>query len=115
MRLCQFSNYLTKKLTLAVFLKVGKTRQRSDCNRKGNPRHSDLGKNFEFFQISLAIMHAQIIGCSGAIALNLTVCKRHARLKTMEATGCYDKPEYSEAIDHIFSGFTAISNPYAGC
>ena len=56
-------------------------------------------------------MHAQIIGCSGAIALNLTVCKRHARLKTMEATGCYDKPEYSEAIDHIFSGFTAISNP----
>ena len=33
----------------------------------------------------------------------------------MDATGYYDKPEYSEAIDRIFSEFTAISNPYAGC
>ena len=35
------------------------------------------------------MMHAIVIGCSGAIAMNLTVCKKTS-LKTMEATGCYD-------------------------
>ena len=35
-----------------------------------------LVKSFELFQISSAMMYAIIIGCSGAIALNLTVCKR---------------------------------------
>ena len=40
-----------------------------------------LVKNFEFFQISLAIMHAQIIGCLGAIALNLTVSKKNMQIE----------------------------------
>ena len=32
-------------------------------------------KNYEFFQIIPAVMHAIIIGCSGAVAMSLTVCK----------------------------------------
>ena len=46
-------------------------------------------------------MHAIIIGCSGAIAMNLTVCKN---LKTMEATGCYEtvhKFSYLKRVDLI--------------
>ena len=39
-----------------------------------------LVKNGEFFQISSAMMHAIIVGCSGAIAMNLTVCKRQVEI-----------------------------------
>ena len=63
--------------TRAVFFpKIWKTYQRSDCNRKGIPNLRTLVKSCEFFQISSATMHAIIVDCSGAIAMNLTVCKK---------------------------------------
>ena len=57
-------------------LKIGKTRQRSDCNRGGGgiPDLWTLEKNSEyFFQISSTVMHATIVDCSGAMTTNLTV------------------------------------------
>ena len=75
MRLCQFSNYFTKNSS-SFFPKIWKTYERSDCNRKVIPNLRTLVKNCEFFQISPAIMHAIIIDCSGAIAMNLTVEKQ---------------------------------------
>ena len=69
MRLCQFSNCFTKNSS-SIFLKLGK------LNRKGIPDLWTLVKNCEFFQISSAMMHTIIIGCSGAIAMNLTVCEK---------------------------------------
>ena len=39
-----------------------------------------LVNNGEFFQISSAMMHAIIVGCSGAIAMNLTVCKKQVEI-----------------------------------
>ena len=59
-----------------MILKVGKTCQRSDCNRKGIPDLWTLVKNCECFQISSAMMHAIVVGNSGAIAMNLTLCKK---------------------------------------
>ena len=57
-------------------LKIGKTRQRSDCNRGGGgiPDLWTLEKNSEyFFQISSTVMHATSVDCSGAMTTNLTV------------------------------------------
>ena len=49
------------------------------CNRKGIPDLWTLVKNCEFFQISSAMMHKIIVGCSGAVAVNLTVCKKQTQ------------------------------------
>ena len=39
-----------------------------------------LVNNGEFFQISSAMMHVIIVGWSGAIAMNLTVCKKQVEI-----------------------------------
>ena len=44
--------------------------------QEGNFRSWALVKNCEFFQISSAMMHAIVVGSSGAIAMNLTVCQK---------------------------------------
>ena len=42
------------------------------CDGKGITSLWSLIKNCEFFEISSAVMHSIIVGCSGAIAMNLT-------------------------------------------
>ena len=68
MRLCQFSNYFTKNSS-SFFLKLGKLDREVIVT----------GREFQIFgpfQISSAMMHAIIVGCSGALAMNLIVCKK---------------------------------------
>ena len=45
-------------------------------NREGIPKLWTLVKDCEFFQICSAMMYAIFIGCSGAIAMRLTVRKK---------------------------------------
>ena len=69
-------DYFIKNFS-SLYLKLGKTCQRSDCNRKGIPDLWALVKNCEFFQISSAMMHAIVVGSSGAIAMNC-ICSLNA-------------------------------------
>ena len=52
-------------------------------NREGIPDLWTLVKDCEFFYICSAMMYAIVIGCSGAIAMSLTVLKKESS-KTME-------------------------------
>ena len=66
-RVCGFASSVIILLrTLAVFSFFLKLVTGRDS------RSLDLVKNCKYFWISPAIMHAIIIGCSGAIAMNLT-------------------------------------------
>ena len=66
-------DYFIKNSSI-LYLKLGKLVRVS--NGKGIPDLWALVKNCEFFQISSPMMHAIVVGSSGAIAMNLTVCQK---------------------------------------
>ena len=60
-----------------MFLKLGKLVREVIVTKGGNsPDLWALVKNCEFFQISSAMMHAIVVGSSGAAAMYLALCKK---------------------------------------
>ena len=68
-------------------------------NREGIPDLWTLVKDCEFFYICSAMMYAIVIGCSGAIAMSLTVLKK-ASSKTMQQVAVIFS--YVNRVDFFF-------------